>query len=108
MQQATAMLSRNRILGGSHFEDDPAILQQGCARVVDKKLFQRTGEFRRRDFRLLSGFQFVSRPAPAGGQLGDMGGVVAAMPVVKDDRLFDGLTSVFRVRITALPVLLAE
>jgi hypothetical protein len=108
MKQAAAMLSGDRILGGSHFEDDPAILQQGGTRVVDKKLFQRTGEFPGRDFRLLAGFQFASRPAPAGGQLRDVGGVVAAMPVVVDDHLFDGLTAVLRMHIPALPVLLAE
>lgn len=108
MQQATAMLSRNRILGGSHFKDDPAILQQGGTRVVDKKLLQQTGEFPGSDFSLLVGFQFASRPAHAGGQLGYVGGMVAAMPVIEDDRLLDGLTAVVGVRIAALPVLLME
>jgi hypothetical protein len=108
MQQATAMLSRNRILGGSHFKDDPAILQQGGTRVAGEKFFQQTGEFARRDFRLLAGFQFASRPSHAGSQPGDVGGVVAAMPVVEDDRLLDRLTAVFRVRISALPVRFVE
>ena len=108
MQQATAMLGGNRILGGSHFEDDPAILQQGGTRMAGKKIFQQTRQFRRRDFSLLADFQFASRPAHALGELGHVRSVVAAMPVVKDDRLFDRLTAVLRVRITALPVLLVE
>ena len=102
------MLGRNRILGGSHFEDDPAILQQRGTRVAGEKFFQRTGEFARRDFRLLADFQFASRPAHASGELGYVRGVVAAMPVVEDDRLFDGLTAILRVGIAALPVLLFE
>src|ERR1700743_1985756 len=76
--------------------------------MAGEKFFQRTGEFARRDFSLLADFQFASRPAHATGELGYVRGMVASMPVIEDDRLFDGLTAIFRVGIAALPVLLVE
>ncbi len=108
MQHAAAMLGRDRVMGCRHLEEHTAILKQGGARIVGKKLLQQTGEFRRRNFRLLADFQFALLPAHARRELGDVCGVVAAMPVVEDDRLFDRLTAVLRMRIAALPVLLIE
>ena len=108
MQYAAAMLGRDRVMGGRHLEDHTAILEQGGARIVQEKLLQQTSEFRRREFRLLADFQFASLPTHARRELGDVGGVVAAVPVIEDDRLFDRLTAVLRMRVAALPILLIE
>ena len=51
MQDAAAVLGRDRVLRGAHLEEHAPILEQGGTGMIREELLQQTGEFRRGEFR---------------------------------------------------------
>ena len=83
------MLGRDRVVGSAHLEEHTPILEQGGARMIREELLQQTGEFRRGEFRDFHLPLQPVLPAHARRQLGNVRCVVAAVPIVDHDQLFD-------------------